>query len=247
MRNSKRSMAPKFQEVEIVDRKDITDDLMKLWIEKPDGFQFKPGQYCTIGMNGIERAYSIVSAPHEENLELFLELVHPPEGVFTPIIWGASVGDKVTCRFKPKGIFLLNDKVSNHFLIAAVTGIVPYVSMIRDYLHKGEDKDFKFFVAHGASYTDEFVYDSELRSYAEKYPEIIRYFPTISRPSESKNHSWEGMKGRVNDSTEAMIRDLNLKNDDTIVYVCGHPGMIEDVKEKLNPQNFEVIEERFWK
>jgi NAD(P)H-flavin reductase len=55
------------------------------------------------------------------------------------------------------------------------------------------------------------------------------------------------MKGRVNDSTEAMIRDLNLKNDDTIVYVCGHPGMIEDVKEKLNPQNFEVIEERFWK
>ena len=42
MRNSKRSMAPKFQEVEIVDRKDITYDLMKLWIEKPDGFQFKP-------------------------------------------------------------------------------------------------------------------------------------------------------------------------------------------------------------
>ena len=124
-------------------------------------------------MIGIERAYSIVSAPDEEYLELFLELVHPPEGVFTPIIWGASVGDKVTCRFKPKGIFLLNDKVSNHFLIATVTGIVPYVSMIRDYLHKGEDKDFKFFVAHGASYTDEFVYDSELRSYAEKYPEII--------------------------------------------------------------------------
>ena len=144
-------------------------------------------------------------------------------------------------------IFLLNDKVSNHFLIATVTGIVPYVSMIRDYLHKGEDKDLKFYVAHGASYTDEFVYDSELRSYAEKYPEMIRYFPTISRPNESKNHSWAGIKGRVNDFTEEMIRDLNLKNDDTVVYVCGHPGMIEDVKEKLNPQNFKVIEERFWK
>ena len=44
MPNSKRSMAPKFQEVEIVDRKDITDDLMKLWIEKPDEYTFKPAQ-----------------------------------------------------------------------------------------------------------------------------------------------------------------------------------------------------------
>ena len=46
---------------------------------------------------------------------------------------------------------------------------------------------------------------------------------------------------------DELFSDLNLKNDDTTVYVCGHPGMIEDVKEKLNPQNFEVIEERFWK
>ncbi|MQG19141.1 MAG: ferredoxin--NADP reductase [SAR202 cluster bacterium] len=247
MRNSKRFITPKFQEVEIVHREDVTADLMKLWVEKPDGFQFKPGQYCTIGLNGVERAYSIVSAPHEENLELFVELVHPPDGVFTPMIWDTVVGDKVTCRFKPKGIFILNNQLTNHFLIATVTGIVPYISMIRDYIHKNEDKNFKFFIAHGASYIDEFVYDLELEGYAKKYPDLVQYFPTISRPNESKNVSWIGLKGRVNDFTQSMINDLNLTNQDTVIYVCGHPGMIENVKEKLNPQGFKVVEERFWK
>ena len=61
------------QKVLIVDRKDHTKDLWTLYLEKPDNFSFKPGQYCTIGVDGIERAYSIVSGPHEDRIELFIE------------------------------------------------------------------------------------------------------------------------------------------------------------------------------
>ena len=43
------------------------------WIEKPKDFSFKAGQYCTIGTGNIERAYSIVSSPHEDTLELFVD------------------------------------------------------------------------------------------------------------------------------------------------------------------------------
>jgi ferredoxin-NADP reductase len=46
-----------------------------MWLEKQEGFSHKPGQYCTIGLEGIERAYSISSAPYEEAIELFIELV----------------------------------------------------------------------------------------------------------------------------------------------------------------------------
>ena len=49
MRNSKRSMAPKFQEVEIVDRKDITDDLMKLWIENLMAFNLNLDNTVRLG------------------------------------------------------------------------------------------------------------------------------------------------------------------------------------------------------
>ena len=63
---------PPLAEVEIVAREDRTEDLTLVWIEKPDDYTFKPGQYCTIGHDGVERAYSIASAPHEELIELFI-------------------------------------------------------------------------------------------------------------------------------------------------------------------------------
>ena len=63
---------PSLAEVQIVERQDKTEDLSLVWLEKPDGYSFNPGQYCTIGHKGIERAYSIASAPHEKYIELFI-------------------------------------------------------------------------------------------------------------------------------------------------------------------------------
>ncbi len=44
----------------ITKRKDLSDELMLLWLAPETPFTFKPGQYCTIGLEKIERAYSIV-------------------------------------------------------------------------------------------------------------------------------------------------------------------------------------------
>ena len=71
--------------------------------------------------------------------------------------------------------------------------------------------------------------------------------PTVSRPDEAKNVSWDGDKGRVNNIVETKILDFGLSIENTIVYACGHPGMIEDVREKVTPLGFEFLEERFWK
>jgi len=89
-------------ESEIIQRTDLSDLMLKLWISKPENYSFKPGQYCTIGVNGIERAYSIASSPEEDSLELFIELVD--HGELSPIIWKMKVGDKLTLRPKAKGI-----------------------------------------------------------------------------------------------------------------------------------------------
>ena len=64
----RRVRRPKLADTNILRRKDFTEDLWTIWLEKPEGFTFKPGQYCTIGSEGVERAYSIVSAPYEEEL-----------------------------------------------------------------------------------------------------------------------------------------------------------------------------------
>ena len=238
--------APKLAQVKVTRRNDVTHDLWSLWFEKPDGFTFKPGQYCTIGYDGVERAYSIVSAPHEDELEVFVELVPLPEGVLTPKLWELRVGDRVTVRPRAKGIFVFKPEHPNQLLVSTVTGVVPYVSILRDYLHHNRS-GHHFHVLQGASYQDEFTYDRELQEMADANPDLITYVPTVSRPDEERNAGWTGETGRVNLIVESYVDRTGLSADDTLVYACGHPGMIEDVKERMAPRGFQVEEERFWK
>ena len=123
----------------VLKRKDLTGDLMFIWLEKPQGVTFKPGQYCTIGLEGVERPYSIVSAPHEEVIELFVELVPAGLGVLTPKLWDLRVGDSVTMRPRAKGIFTFDQRYPRQLLVSTVTGVVPYVSYLRDYVHLGRE------------------------------------------------------------------------------------------------------------
>lgn len=245
----------------VVARKDFTDDLFCLWLKpeteegKKFDFKFKPGQYCTIGLKGIERAYSIVSAPHESLIELFIELVPTPNGHLTPLLYELTVGDSVLLRPRAKGIFTFDPKYKNHVMVATVTGIVPYISIIRDYTHR-KNSGHKFFVLQGASYFDEFVYNGELNRIVRSSDLGIdfQYVSTVSRPNEQRNSAWVeagGRYGRVNEILEYYLSmwDLkyNLRQDNTLIYACGHPGMIEDVKARLLPKAWKIKEERFWK
>jgi NAD(P)H-flavin reductase len=229
----------------LVYRRDITEDLMVIKMEPVDGhFSFKPGQYCTLGKEGVERAYSIVSAPYEPELEIFVELV--PQGELTPRMWNLKVGETMSIRPRPKGIFTLNENVHHHLMVATVTGIGPYLSIIREYLHQGGN-GHHFYVLFGASYQDELTYDAELNQLAEINPECVKFVATVSRPDDDKNIGWKGEKGRVNNLVQKYLAEFELPMDDTMVYTCGHPGMIADVREQVTPLGWQFIEERFWK
>tara|TARA_B100000519_G_scaffold55100_1_gene46051 strand:+ start:20814 stop:21563 length:750 start_codon:yes stop_codon:yes gene_type:complete len=231
----------------VIDYENKTDDLRIIWLKKPANFDFTPGQYCTIGKNKIERAYSIASSPHEEFLELFIELVPENDGgVLTPQLWNLKTGDLVTIRPRAKGIFTLKENHPNQLFVGTVTGIVPYVSIIRNYIHQNKI-GHKFYILEGASYFDEFVYDNEFFKLMKSHPELLHFVPTISRPDDIKNSYWNGITGRVNNIIVDQINSLNLSPSNTMVYACGHPGMIEDVKTKVSNLSFEFLEERFWK
>ncbi len=229
----------------LVERVDHTDDLMVIKME-PVGFEFnfKPGQYCTLGLEGIERAYSIASAPHEPCLEIFVELV--PDGELTPRMWNMAIGDTMSIRPRPKGIFLLDPQATQHLMLGTVTGVAPFVSMARDYLHHGRTGDH-FYILEGASYLDEFVYDTELSRLAADHPEIITFVPAISRPTEERNAAWDGVAGRLNNIVADYLDKFGLNRDDTLIYACGHPGMIESSREIVTVAGWRWTEERFWK
>ena len=229
----------------LVERVDYTDDLMVIKME-PQGFdfKFKPGQYCTLGLDGIERAYSIVSAPHEPFLEIFVELV--PEGELTPRMWRMEIGDTMSIRPRPKGIFLMDPSATQHLMLGTVTGVAPFVSIVRDHLHYGRD-GHHFYVVEGASYRDEFVYDVELARLAAAHPDAVTFVPAISRPAEERNAGWEGATGRLNNIVADQIKKLALDRTQTLIYACGHPGMIEASREIVTADGWRWTEERFWK
>ena len=97
--------------------------------------------------------------------------------------------------------------------------------------------------------TDEFVefgYDEELIDLASKNNNVV-FEGSISRPTEDKNRDWKGLEGRINNLVLGKMEEWGINPSESIVYACGHPGMIEDVKEKLENTEYTFLEERFWK
>ncbi len=231
----------------IAKKQEVAEDLFLIWLRPEVPFTFKPGQYITIGTGGIERPYSIASAPHESMVELFIEHVLPEHGgKLTPLLWAQHVGESVSMRPRAKGIFVFQPQYHNHVLVGTVTGVAPFVSMVRNAIHE-KMRGHHFFVMEGASHQDEFVYDAELERLSENYPEMITFIPTVSRPQAERNMGWNGATGRVNTLVEDYLAKWSLPKDDTLIYLCGNPGMIEDVTEKLEAKDWHVDSERFWK
>src|SRR5512134_3839858 len=110
-------------------RVDMTPEHFKIWLRPAEPFPFEPGQYCTVGVTNVERPYSIASSPHEPLIELFVELIHPPEGHLTPLLHVLKVGDQVTLRPRAKGVFVLHPEFRNHVMVSTVTGVAPFISM----------------------------------------------------------------------------------------------------------------------
>ena len=231
----------------VAKRQEVSEDLFVIWLRTEVPVPFKAGQYITIGKGGIERPYSIASAPYEKLIELFIEYVLPEfGGKLTPILWEMHVGEHVSMRPKAKGIFTFQPQYHNHVMVGTVTGVAPFVSILRQSERDGV-RGHRFFVMEGASHQDEFVYDTELERLAAEHPGKITYIMTVSRPNAERNQSWAGPTGRVNTLVEEYLAKWSLPKDDTVVYLCGNPGMIEDVRQRLEPDGWNLLEERFWK
>lgn len=237
-----------------MERRDISDDLWTVRVDPGGEYTYAPGQYATLGVitpeKHYERAYSIVSAPHEKYLEFFIELV--PQGDVTPRLYPYHVGDEFTLRKLAKGRFTLETSSgrSNHLLVATVTGVAPFVSFVRSLHQQWKDQklggEHKLFLLDGASRSWELGYRDELEDFTAKIP-WLTYVPTVSRPWEDK--SWTGETGRVDDLVRKYTDSWGLTPENTSAYLCGHPSMIENVKGILKRRGWQknaVKEEAFF-
>jgi ferredoxin/flavodoxin---NADP+ reductase len=244
----------RFYRARIAQRREISSDLWIVRVHPGGDYSYLPGQYATLGIASREkiheRAYSIVSAPHEDSLEFFLEMV--PGGEVSPRLYHCAVGDELTLRKAAKGRLLLDSSSgrTNHLFLATVTGVAPFVSMVRSLYHQQKDLRTptaqKLFLIDGASRSYELAYREELAKIAAEV-DWLTYIPTVSRPWEDK--SWKGETGRVDDLVRKYTDSWGLAGHSTTAYLCGHPSMIENTKGILKRHGWEagaIREEAFF-
>jgi ferredoxin--NADP+ reductase len=262
----------------VAQRVEISPDLIVLRVV-PDGWElpdFDPGQFAVLGLPGsakrcsvcdpedgpadpdrlIRRAYSIASSSRsKEFLEFYVALVG--SGRLTPRLFALKVGHRVWVGPKFSGLFTLDEVPADKHIvmISTGTGLAPYMSMLRTHLTCGGQR--RLAVLHGARHSWDLGYRAELMT-LDRLCGNFTYAATVSRPAEESG-TWHGPGGYVQElwSSPALAEAWGgpPSPDDTHVFLCGNPSMIEDMVERLGAEGFrehtrkepgEVHVERYW-
>jgi ferredoxin-NADP reductase len=121
--------------VKILETESVTHDVKKLTFEKPEGYEFEPGQATEVAINKEgwreeKRPFTFTSLNEEEHLEFVIKIYPVHDGV-TEQIGKLKAGDSLliedpwgTIQYKGEGTFL-----------AGGAGITPFIAIFRD-LHK---------------------------------------------------------------------------------------------------------------
>lgn len=240
----------------LVSRLDMTSALavFRVRIDVPLETEMVPGQYLTIGLNNeekpelgsVRRPMSIASAPEEgPEVEFYIRWVGQPESdnPLTWLLWKTRAGDRLYVRPKPAGTFTLEHTVGANdtrlkVLVAAGTGLAPFVSMARHRLLGGDRDLSSLAILHGASYPADLGYRDELLAMGDHG---LRYLPTVSRAQQVPD--WQGASGRVEDffrgdRLAGLEHDLGLAAGElrpsrAVIYICGLQGTIGSTVTRL--------------
>ena len=138
------------------ENKCIAHDVYEIRFTKPEGFNFKAGQYimfqCPLVSDSSDcqaRAYSIASAPEEAELLFVIKLVE--NGRMSCFIEQKLTEGTEIEMLGPLGIFSLKDEDTRDLLfVCTATGNAPFRSILKSALGAGDTRkmDLIFGVRH---------------------------------------------------------------------------------------------------
>ena len=234
-----------FNEERVLSVHHWTDRLFSFTTTRDPGFRFENGQFTMIGLpvNGrpLLRAYSLVSANHEETLEFFS--IKVPDGPLTSKLQKISEGDTILVGQKATGTLIAGNLLPGKrlLLLSTGTGLAPFASLIKD---PDIYENFETVIlAHGCRQVSELAYGEQLITSLEQdelFGPMIEgkliYYPTVTREP-FRN------RGRITDliETHRMFDDigqgpLNIETDR--VMLCGSPAMLEDLHRMFERDGF---------
>ncbi|MEX0722268.1 MAG: FAD-binding oxidoreductase [Gracilimonas sp.] len=129
--------------LEILDIENITHDVRQITLQKPDGYEFEPGQATEVaidkdGWRDEKRPFTFTSLNEDEHLQFVIKIYPEHDGV-TEQIGKLKKGDALivdeswgTIQYRGEGTYL-----------AGGAGVTPFIAILRDLHKKGEIGDNK--------------------------------------------------------------------------------------------------------
>ena len=195
-----------------------------------DGYlpPFEAGQYINLftQIEGVRtsRPYSLSSSP-KQRAYYEITVARTRDGFVSDYLLDqVKLGDRFTAN-GPAGVFryqpVFHSKKS--LFLAGGSGITPLLSMTREILDTGLDRDVV--MLYGCRNPEAALYHEELTAYTAAFPNF-RYHLVVSDPVEN----WDGERGFLD---EALIRRLVPDFAQRTSYICGPQVMNDFCKSAL--------------
>jgi ferredoxin--NADP+ reductase len=214
--------------------------LFSLRCSRDPGFRFRAGQFARLGVakadgSVVWRAYSMVSAPHDEFLEFFSIVV--PGGEFTSELSRLKAGDSLLVDKQAFG-FLTLDRFGDGrdlWLLASGTGVAPFLSILQDF--EVWQRFERIVLVYSARSASELAYQPLIRGLKDlehlaEYADKLVYLPLVTR--EQAPGCLHGRITHLLSSGELeRAAGLNLSPEHSRLMLCGNPQMIDDTRSLL--------------
>ncbi|MBI4094712.1 MAG: FAD-dependent oxidoreductase [Candidatus Liptonbacteria bacterium] len=216
----------------LLDRKDVALRTMAFYFEKPAGFTFKAGQYIDLilsnpraagGENMLKHDFTIASAPFEPRLMIATRI---RKSAFKETLEHMTLGTEVGIKGPSGSFFLHNDSARPAVFIAGGIGITPFLSIVRDAMHR--KLPHKMFLFYSNPTPEKIAFFSEFQKYKAQNPNFS-FVATVT--AEEPSPSWKGERNRV--SGEMLKKYLPDLGSCTF-YIAGPPGFSLAMRETLN-------------
>lgn len=221
--------------------------LFSLICTRDAGFRFRAGQFVRLGVRKADgsvvwRAYSIVSAPHDEYLEFFSIVV--PGGEFTSELSRLKAGDELLVEKQPTGYLTLDRFPDGRdlWLIGTGTGLAPFLSILQDL--EAWQRFERILLVYSARDRGELAYQqliAELpqREWLEGAGHKLQYIPIVTR-EQVPNALNARVTTLIENGELERAADLKLAPEHSRIMLCGNPQMIEDTRAVLKARNLNL-------
>lgn len=212
-------------------KEEIAQGTMSFHFAKPAGFSFRPGQAIDLvladptirGTDAARHAFSIVSAPHEDELAIATRMRDSPyKNALARLPLGATAEID-----GPFGALTLHNKPERAgVFIAGGIGITPFMSMLRHARHAALPHRLVLL------YSNRRPEDSAFLAELQRLEGENRNFRLVATMTQMKDSQlpWTGPTGMID---EALLKKIGAELPDPVYYVAGPPAMASALRETL--------------